>query len=458
MMNAKQFNDMSTGKARKAIAEYTIKQGNGKRAVNYKLRDWVFSRQHYWGEPIPLVFCQKCDWQGVLEKDLPVELPNIKDYKPTQKGESPLAAVKNWVSTKCPKCNGKAERETDVMPNWAGSNWYFLRYCDPVNDKELASKEKLRYWMAPALPKPQGGVGGPARRSFSVGGVDWYNGGMEHTTLHLLYSRFVYKFLWDIGAVPKELGPEPYKKRTSHGMILAEGGEKMSKSKNNVVNPEEVIKKHGADTLRIYEMFMGPFSQAIAWDTKGVRGVKRFLEKVWKLADKFFTSLAKEGSADLKKQLHKTIKKVSADIEKLKFNTAVSALMEFSNAWQQDKKGLSKEDFKKFVMILSPFAPHLAEELWQKLTQKTFKDYKKEDSVFSQEWPKYDEKLIEEERVTLIVQVNGRVRDRIEVERGISEDRARDIALQSPRIRDWVLDKEVKRTVFIQDKLINIVV
>ena len=386
LINSGRFNGMGSAKARERINDFLAKKGMAQKAVYYKLRDWIFSRQRYWGEPIPMIKCQKCGWQPVPEKDLPVKLPNVKEYKPTQTGESPLAVIESWVKTHCPKCGGEAKRETDVMPNWAGSNWYYLRYCDPQNAQKLADPKILSYWMP----------------------VDWYNGGMEHTTLHLLYSRFIYKFLWDIGIVPKSLGSEPYKKRTSHGIVLGEGGIKMSKSRGNVITPERVIRQYGTDTLRTYEMFMGPFTQAIAWDTKGVKGVKRFLDKVWKLANQFLRSPKPKSSPNLKKLLHQTIKKVSEDIENMKFNTAVSSLMEFSNAWQENRKGLGKTDFKNFLKILSPFAPHMTEELYQKL------GYKK--SIFLQKWPKYDEKLIKEEKITLIVQINGKVRDKIEIE------------------------------------------
>jgi leucyl-tRNA synthetase len=305
LYNSGEFNGMHSGAARLEISKWLNSKGLAEPKISYKLRDWVFSRQHYWGEPIPMIFCNKCGWQPILEKDLPLELPKIKKYKPTDTGESPLSAVKNWVNTKCPKCRGLAKRETDTMPNWAGSNWYFLRYTDPKNNKEIAQNKFLKYWMP----------------------VDWYNGGMEHTTLHLLYSRFIYKFLWDIKAVPNSIGPEPYKKRTSHGMVLGEGGIKMSKSKGNVINPDSVVKEYGADTLRVYEMFMGPFEQMIPWDTKGVVGSRRFLEKIYKLF--LNNKLVSESEHKLKSALQKTIKKVSEDIELMKFNTAVSCLMEW---------------------------------------------------------------------------------------------------------------------------------
>ncbi|MEI7424602.1 MAG: leucine--tRNA ligase, partial [Candidatus Staskawiczbacteria bacterium] len=380
LYNSAQFDGLKSAEARNLITALLVSRNQAQPKVNYKLRDWVFSRQHYWGEPIPMVYCKKCGWQPVNEKDLPIKLPNVKKYQPTDNGESPLSLIKDWVETKCPKCKGLAERETDTMPNWAGSNWYFLRYIDPSNNKHLADDSALKYWMP----------------------VDWYNGGMEHTTLHLLYSRFIFKFLWDIKAVPAAIGSEPYKKRTSHGMVLGEGGIKMSKSKGNVINPDVIIKQYGADTLRIYEMFMGPFEQMIPWDTKGVVGCRRFIEKIYNLATK--REIPNKGSEKLKKLLHKTIKKVSEDIELLKFNTAISSMMELVNAWQVSEENFDKKDFSDFIKILSPFAPHLAEELWDGMN---FKEI-----CCQQKWPKFDEKLIIEENIILIVQINGKVRDK----------------------------------------------
>ncbi len=447
LVNSKRFNGMKSETARERIADWLAKKKLAKKSVHYKLRDWIFSRQRYWGEPIPMVKCEKCGWLALPEKELPLKLPNVKEYKPTEKGESPLAKIGKWVGTKCPKCDGPAKRETDVMPNWAGSNWYYLRYCDPKNDENLASPKLLGYWMP----------------------VDWYNGGMEHTTLHLLYSRFIYKFLWDIGTIPKFLSPEPYKKRTSHGIILGEGGIKMSKSKGNVISPDNVIKQYGADTLRVYEMFMGPFNQSIAWDTKGVKGVRRFLDKVWKLSNQFINlsqSKSQQSVSDLEKLLQKTIKKVSEDIEALKFNTAVSSLMEFSNAWQKNIKGLKKKNFKDFLKILSPFAPHLAEELYQKFKVQSSKrkattkssKVSKLKSIFKEKWPKYDIKLIKEEKIVLIIEINGKVRDKIKVKKEISEEEAKKIALNSPKIKKWLQAKKIKKTIFLKNKLINFVI
>jgi len=418
LINSDRFDGMKSKDAKERISQWLIKKGLARKSINYKLRDWVFSRQRYWGEPIPMIKCEKCGWSPVEEKDLPVELPRVKEYKPTNKGESPLAQAKTWLNVKCPKCKGPGQRETDVMPNWAGSNWYFLRYCDPKNNKKLADLKKLSYWMP----------------------VDWYNGGMEHTTLHLLYSRFIYKFLWDIGAVSKDI--EPYKKRTSHGMILGQGGIKMSKSKNNVINPEEVIEEYGADTLRVYEMFMGPFEQAIPWDTKGVKGVRRFLEKVWKIKDK-------AGKTDkLEGLVHKTINKVSKDIEQLKFNTAVSSLMVLAN--EMEKQEVSSKHYSLLLILLNPFAPYITEEIWQELGLKG--------NCFSQKWPKYDSKLIKEKTITLIVQINGKIRDRIEIEAGVSEKDAKKNALASEKVKKWIGSKNIKKVIFIKDKIINFVI
>ena len=437
LYNSMQFDGLKSADARPKIIAWLVSKNLAQPKTSYKLRDWVFSRQHYWGEPIPMIFCKKCamaggspqaGWHPVNEKDLPVVLPNVKKYQPTDNGESPLAEIKKWVETKCPKCKGLAQRETDTMPNWAGSNWYFLRYTDSKNNKALADEKILKYWMP----------------------VDWYNGGMEHTTLHLLYSRFIFKFLWDIKAVPASVGSEPYKKRTSHGMVLGEGGIKMSKSKGNVINPDAVIKEYGADTLRIYEMFMGPFEQMIPWDTKGVVGSRRFIEKIYNLAVK---KLANKSEENLKKILHKTIKKVSEDIDLMKFNTSVSSMMEFVNAWQTSNPptggGLDRKDLGDFLKILSPFAPHLAEEVWSAVGFKGL--------CCQQKWPKYDDKLIEEEKVLLIVQVNGKVRDKIEAKSGLSQKDVEKLVMASEKIKALIGTAEIKKIVFIPNKLINIV-
>ena len=426
LYNSMQFDGLKSAEARPKIIMWLASKGLAQPKVSYKLRDWVFSRQHYWGEPIPMIFCKKCGWQPVDEKNLPVELPNVKKYKPTDTGESPLSLIKKWVDAKCPKCKGQAQRETDTMPNWAGSNWYYLRYTDPSDNKKLADETLLKYWMP----------------------VDWYNGGMEHTTLHLLYSRFVFKFLWDIKAVPTIIGPEPYKKRTSHGMVLGEGGIKMSKSKGNVINPDMIVKQYGADTLRLYEMFMGPFEQMIPWDTKGVVGCYRFIEKIYNLATR--KVISDKSNENLKKLLHKTIKKVSEDIELMKFNTAVSSMMEFVNAWQISQEGLNKKDLSDFLKILSSFAPHLTEELW---AEAGFKEM-----CCQQKWPKYDEKLIEEKNIVLIVQINGKVRDKIEIKSGTVQKEAEKTVLKSEKIKNLIGKNEIKKIVFVPNKLINIVI
>lgn len=422
LTSSMQFDGLSSAEARLQITAWLKGKGLADEKVNYRLRDWIFSRQRYWGEPIPMIFCNDCGWQPVSEKDLPIELPKVKKYQPTDTGESPLAAMKQWVTVKCPRCKGQAQRETDTMPNWAGSNWYFLRYVDPKNKRKLADEKLLKYWM----------------------NVDWYNGGMEHTTLHLLYSRFIFKFLWDIGVVPKSIGSEPYKKRTSHGIILGPGGVKMSKSKGNVINPDDVAKEYGADTLRMYEMFMGPFEQMIPWDQKGIIGVRRFLEKVWKLsAVKSATSGHK-----LMALLHKTIKKVGEDIDAMKFNTAISALMTFMNECNNEELG--KKDLQKFLIILSPFAPHITEELWQAVGFAG--------QCSKQEWPFFDEKLIHERTVTLIVQINGKVRDKVEIASGTSQKEVEKIAMTSQKVKNWIGNKEAKKVIFVPNKLINIVI
>ena len=404
-------------------------KGLGIRKTNYKLRDWVFSRQRYWGEPIPLVFCDKCGWVAVPEKDLPVELPDVKDYKPTDAGESPLAKVSKWVKVACPECGAVARRETDVMPNWAGSNWYYLAYAMFGNKKYKWNKDLIKYWLP----------------------VDWYNGGMEHTTLHLLYSRFIYKFLWDIGVAPKEIGQEPYEKRTSHGMVLGEGGIKMSKSKGNVINPDEVVKKYGADTMRVYEMFMGPFDQAIPWDEKGIIGARRFLERAWKFFGENQKSKIENQNdkSKIENLVHKTIKKVGDDIESLKLNTAISALMILANEMEEQKE-ISRIHYSIFLILLSPFAPHLAEELWH---ISGFKGL-----CCQQKWPEYNSELIKEEKINLVIQINGKVRDKIEVAHGISEAEVKEISQKSEKVMNYLRAKNIKRVIFVPDKLVNFVV
>ena len=431
LLNSGEFNGMESEKGKIAITELV----GGKKSVNYKLRDWVFSRQHYWGEPIPMINCTACGWQTVPEKELPVELPKVQKYQPTDTGESPLSAIEKWVNVKCPTCKGPAKRETDTMPNWAGSNWYYLAYL--TADKQGNSKFEIRnskllsYWMP----------------------VDWYNGGMEHTTLHLLYSRFIFKFLWDIVAIPKKIGNEPYKKRTSHGIILAEGGVKMSKSKGNVINPDDVVKNYGGDALRVYEMFMGPFEQMIPWDSKGIVGARRFLEKIYNLALKFQIPNSKSQinpKLEIQNLLNKTIKKVGDDIELMKFNTAISSLMILVNGFYEKPQDITKENVKNLLILLSPFAPHLAEELWEKLGSKGL--------CSQQKWLKYNERLINQEKVVFMIQVNGKVRDKIEVNAGLDQSQIEGIAQKGLRITPWINGKQIKKIIFVPNKLINIVI
>ena len=405
----------------------------GKKVTKYKLRDWVFSRQRYWGEPIPVVHCRKCGVVLVPEKDLPVELPKVEKYQPREDGESPLASIDEWVNVKCPKCGGKANRETDVMPNWAGSSWYYVAYCISENlksqapiSKQITSTEiqnKFKYWLP----------------------VDWYNGGMEHTVLHLLYSRFWNKFLYDLKLVPTS---EPYKKRTSHGLILAEGGEKMSKSKGNVINPDNIVERFGADTLRLYEMFMGPFEQAIAWSEDALVGPRRFLERVWRLK----TKVAKGQTLDTDSQgltlMHQTIKKVSDDIESMKFNTAVSSLMIYVNALDKNDK-ISQEEFRTLILLLAPFAPHITEELWSLLGHR--------DSIHLQSWPTYDSKKLMKDEITLAVQINGKIRASLSISRNQSEADLKKRVLMLPEVNKWLNGKEPKKIIVVPGKIISIV-
>jgi len=425
LYNSGEFDGLTSQEARVKITQWLEAKGLGRASVAYKLRDWVFSRQHYWGEPIPMVYCLNCGWQPIPEEELPLKLPFVKKYKPTDTGESPLSVIKEWVETRCPLCKGRARRETDTMPNWAGSNWYYLRYIDPKNNNKIADERLLKYWMP----------------------VDWYNGGMEHTTLHLLYSRFIYKFLWDIEAVPQALSPEPYKKRTSHGIILGEGGVKMSKSKGNVINPDQVIKEYGADTLRLYEMFMGPFDQMIAWDSRGIIGVRRFLEKIYNLS---LTKVTVQSNEKLKRLLHKTIERVGKDIELMKFNTAISAMMEFVNEWQLCDQGIARNDLVDFLKILSPFAPHLAEELWEMVGFRRM--------CCLQKWPSVNKKLIEEDTILLLIQVNGKLRGKVLVKKGISQKKAQALALSQEKVRKFIGKNPIKKVIFVPDKLINIVI
>ncbi len=407
-----------------------VKKVDGKWVTRYKLRDWVFSRQRYWGEPIPIIYCDKCGEQPVPEEELPVVLPDVPDFKPRDDGQSPVANVTDWVNTKCPKCGGPARRETDVMPNWAGSSWYYLRYCDPHNDKELASMEKLKYWLTvdPVRSRARAqGASSKDRGAATSNGVDWYNGGMEHVTLHLLYSRFWHKFLFDIGVVPTD---EPYARRTAHGLILGENGEKMSKSRGNVVNPDDMITRFGADALRLYEMFMGPFDQAIPWSTDGLVGTKRFLEKAERLKNK----MADVENKKLESLVHKTIKQVSEDIEKMKFNTAVSAMMILANEMDRYDQ-IPHSTYHTLLSILSVFAPGIT------------------GAVRDEPWPTWDEEKIKSEKVVIAIQINGKTRDQIEVDAGASEDEVRNMALQRSKLADVV----PARVVYVPNRLINIV-
>ena len=422
LVNSGFLDGMSVEDAKKAIQEWLTERNLGERKTNYKLRDWVFSRQRYWGEPIPIVHCDKCGYVPVPESELPLVLPNVDSYEPTDNGESPLAKMTDWVNTTCPHCGEPAHRETDTMPQWAGSSWYFLRYCDPHNDKELASPEALKYWTP----------------------VDWYNGGMEHTTLHLLYSRFWHKFLYDIGVVPS---PEPYAKRTSHGMILGENGEKMSKSRGNVVNPDEIVRDYGADTMRVYEMFIGDFEKAAPWSQSSIKGSKRFLDKVWALSDKLT-----EGDSyrtELESAFHRTIKKVTEDIEGLKMNTAIAALMSLLNDIQ-GFGGINEAEFKTYLILLNPFAPHMTEELWQ---QAGF-----EGMLNEAEWPKYDEAKCADSTVEIAVQVNGKIKARINVAADISAPDAIVAAKADGAVTAAIEGKSIIKELYVPKKLVNIVV
>ncbi len=424
--NSGSFNGLDSVKARKKMLKWLEKEKLGRRKVNYRIKDWVFSRQRYWGEPIPVVHCEKCGVVPVPEKDLPITLPEVDSYEPTGTGESPLAAIEDWVNTTCPKCKGSAKRETNTMPQWAGSCWYYLRYIDPDNDKKLVDKKKEKYWSP----------------------VDFYVGGAEHATRHLIYARFWHKFLYDIKVVNYK---EPFTKLKHVGLIMGEDGRKMSKRWGNVINPDEIVMKFGADSMRIYEMFMGPFEQACNWNTNGLIGVRKFLEKIILLAeiekvveDKKIISL-----------LHKTIKKVTEDIENFHFNTAVSSLMILVNAitdYKNKKQALpfDKEVLAKFFQILAPFAPHLSEELWEKLNT--------QESIFNSSWPGYDQELIKDEVVNLVIQVNGKVRINFEVSADIEETEALKLAQENEIIKKWIEGKDIIKTIFIKGKLLNIVV
>ena len=424
MVNSGFLNGMTVKEAIPAMKKYVVEQGFGKEKVNYKLRDWVFSRQRYWGEPIPLVNCPKCGWVPVPEEQLPVVLPQVESYEPTDDGESPLSKMTDWVNTTCPCCGGPAMRETDTMPQWAGSSWYFLRYMDPHNDKELASKEALEYWSP----------------------VDWYNGGMEHTTLHLLYSRFWHKFLYDIGVVPTK---EPYAKRTSHGMILGEGGEKMSKSRGNVVNPNDIVAQYGADTMRLHIMFIGDFEKAVTWSNDAVKGSKRFLDRCWNLMD--IAADDEKVSAKNESIIHKTIKKVTEDIDSLKMNTAIAALMTMVNEFYSN--GLTKGDLEQLLLMLSPFAPHMVEEMWE-LTGYAAKTGK---MAMQMPWPKYDEAKTHDATRQMAVQVNGKLRSTIIVAADADDEHVIATACADEKIKRQMEGMQLVKTIVVKNKLVNLI-
>ena len=420
MVNSGFLDGLPVEQAQEKMISWLEEKGVGTSKVNYKLRDWVFSRQRYWGEPIPMVNCEKCGWVPVPEDQLPLLLPEVESYEPTDDGESPISKMTDWVNTTCPCCGGPAKRETDTMPQWAGSSWYFLRYMDPHNDKELVSKEAVNYW----------------------GPVDWYNGGMEHTTLHLLYSRFWHKFLYDIGVVPTK---EPYQKRTSHGMILGEGGVKMSKSRGNVVNPNDVVAKYGTDTLRLYTMFIGDFEKAAAWSDNAVKGCKRFLDRIWALAEEKLEG--DELSAANEAAVHRTIKKVSEDIEELKFNTAIAAMMTLVNQFYDTKP--SRGDMKVLLMLLSPFAPHFAEELWE---IQGFEGY-----AMSQPWPEYDESKTVEATKELAVQINGKLRSTVTVPADADDETVIAAAKEDGKVQRAMEGMEIVRAIVVKNKLVNLI-
>ena len=421
LINSGFLNGLPVVDAKKKVIEFLESNHIGKEQVNYKLRDWVFSRQRYWGEPIPMVYCEKCGWVPIPEEELPLKLPEVEDYEPSENGESPLARHTEWVNTTCPHCGEKAKRETDTMPQWAGSSWYYLRYMDAHNNKALASKEALEYWSP----------------------VDWYNGGMEHTTLHLLYSRFWHKFLYDIGVVPTK---EPYQKRTSHGMILGSNGEKMSKSKGNVVNPDDIVNEFGADAFRVYEMFMGPFDQTAPWSMESIRGCAKFLDRVWNLQTLLVDG--EEYSPKFEKLMHRAIKKVSNDIEEMKFNTAVSTFMTLVNDFYKEKT-INKAEFKTFLQLLNPFAPHMTEELWQTVLGGT-------EMLAYMDWPKYDEEKTIADEITLPIQFNGKLKATITISLDEAEESVKEKVHKA--VSDKLEDKTIVKEIYVKNKIYNIVV
>ena len=422
LVNSGFLTGFSVEDAKKKVIDYLEEKGIGKRKVNYKLRDWVFSRQRYWGEPIPMVHCEKCGWVPLPGDELPLVLPDVEDYEPGENGESPLAKHTEWTHTACPHCGGPAIRETDTMPQWAGSSWYYLRYMDPHNDKALASKEALEYWSP----------------------VDWYNGGMEHTTLHLLYSRFWHKFLYDIGVVPTK---EPYAKRTSHGMILGSNGEKMSKSKGNVINPDDIVNEFGADTFRVYEMFMGPFDQTAPWSMESIRGCAKFLDRVWNMQDMVVDG--NSYSAEFEKMMHQSIKKVTNDIEDMKFNTAVATFMSMTNEFYRVKR-INKAEFNTFLQLLNPFAPHMTEEIYQNLGNNK--------TIAETSWPTYDEAKTIENVIEIPVQVNGKLRSTIKITLDSPENEIKELVHANTQVQNSLDGKTIVKEIYVKNKIYNIVV
>lgn len=430
MRNSGDFTGLTSAVARQRMADYLVENNLGAKKVNFKIKDWVFSRQRYWGEPIPLIHCAKCGVVPVPEEELPLVLPDVKSYEPTDNGESPLALINDWVNVKCPHCGGPAKRETNTMPQWAGSCWYYLRYIDPKNDKEMVDKNLEKYWSP----------------------VDFYVGGAEHATRHLIYARFWHKFLFDIGVVNYE---EPFTKLQHVGLIMGEDGRKMSKRWGNVINPDEIVAQYGADALRVYEMFMGPFDQACSWSTNGLIGARKFLERIYNLGETIGETGNFQEVKEVKSLLHKTIKKVGEDIEGFCFNTAISALMILVNGVIEAKNKISvlplaKEDFFKLLQILSPFAPHISEELAARLGYTG--------SIFASAWPKYDENLIKDEKVNLVIQVNGKLRATLVVPADITEGEAMNLARQEELVSKWLEGKEIVKIIFVPGKLLNIVI
>ncbi len=421
-VNSGFLNGLESKEAIKKATEYIEENKLGTKKVNYKLRDWVFSRQRYWGEPIPMVYCEECGWVPIPEEELPLKLPEIEDYEPGENGESPLAKQTDWIKTKCPHCGKDAKRETDTMPQWAGSSWYYLRYMDPHNDKEFVSKESLKYWN----------------------NVDWYNGGMEHTTLHLLYSRFWHKFLYDINEVPTK---EPYQKRTSHGMILGGNGEKMSKSKGNVINPDDIVTEFGADSFRVYEMFMGPFDQTAPWSMESIRGCSKFLDRVWQMQE--ILTDENEYSKEFESMIHKAIKKVTNDIEEMKFNTSVATFMTMVNEFTKSKK-ITRAEYKTFLQLLNPFTPHMTEEIWEQIGEKT--------EIAKTPWPKYDEAKTIDDEIEIPVQINGKLKATVTVTKDTDKETIDKTVELNETISKLIEGKEIVKKIYVPGKIYNIVI